>query len=459
MGPVVKSPIASVAKPWTTRRVIAATLVVVAVAFAFFLLFQFYLVVFTLFTAVALSIAIKPIVRRLARIGIPQGVGILIVSAAGLVLVGGLVLLVAPVLTERAGMLASRLPQYYVSLRESLASSSNTLVVELSRQLPASLNLSPILVPVDSPEDMLTAALQFVEFIGQAAFTIVSVALLVFYWTLDGERTMRLFILRLPEDRREPVRGFIETTEETVARYLIGQSILCLFVGGLALVAYLLIGLDHAIVLALLAGLFEAVPIFGPTLGAIPAILVAIATAPEKAVLVIVATIVIQQVENNLLVPRVMDKSVGVNPVVSILAIAAFGLLFGVVGALLAIPLAALIQVILARTLLRVPDAPREGISPVMDSSELGRGPLSVLRLQAQELAQDVRKQVRNKDEGADSAADRIEDMIEAIVVDLDSVLAETQSASDNNGAAPVDQNGPQSSGPPVQPVQPAQSA
>ena len=102
---------------------------------------------------------------------------------------------------------------------------------------------------------------------------------------------------------------------------MVGQGILCLTIGLMALVAYLLIGLPNVLVLALIAGVMEAVPMVGPLIGAVPAALVALSIAPSKLMWVIIATLIFQQLENYLLVPRVMNKAVGVNPFVSLLAI------------------------------------------------------------------------------------------------------------------------------------------
>ena len=117
----------------------------------------------------------------------------------------------------------------------------------------------------------------------------------------------------------------------------------------MALVAYLLIGLPNALVLALVAGVLEAVPLLGPLLGAIPAAVIALSIAPSKLIWVVVATVVIQQLENAVLVPRVMRKAVGVNPFVSLLAMFALSSLFGIAGALMAIPIAAMVQLLLDR--------------------------------------------------------------------------------------------------------------
>jgi hypothetical protein len=158
----------------------------------------------------------------------------------------------------------------------------------------------------------------------------------------------------------------------------------------------------------------------GPLLGAIPAAVIALSIAPSKLVWVLIATLVIQQVENSLLVPRVMRKAVGVNPFVSLLAIFAFSSLFGVAGALMAIPIAAMIQLLLDRFVF-LPGTMEAEIST-------GRDYASRLRYEAQDLAQDLRKQARLHQSGPDRSimqTDQVMDEIEAITTDLDYLLAQ----------------------------------
>jgi hypothetical protein len=138
---------------------------------------------------------------------------------------------------------------------------------------------------------------------------------------------------------------------------------------------------------------------------------------------VIVATVVIQQLENSLLVPRVMRKAVGVNPFVSLLAIFAFSSLFGIAGALMAIPMAAIIQLLFERFVFH---------SGALESEvSTGRDYASRLRYEAQDLSQDLRKQARLKKGGSRQSVqqiDQVMDEIEAITTDLDSLLAQVHS-------------------------------
>ena len=186
----------------------------------------------------------------------------------------------------------------------------------------------------------------------------------------------------------------------------------------------MLIGLPNALVLALIAGVMEALPMLGPFLGAIPAGLVALSIAPEKLIWVILASIIIQQLENSLLVPRIMNKTVGVNPFVTLLALFAFGTLFGVAGALMAIPMAAIIQLALNHFVF-------QPVTVELKASE-GRDYTSRLRYEAQDLIQDLRKQARNRKRGSDEKIVQIEhvmDEIETITTHLDELLAQTNNS------------------------------
>ena len=406
---------------WSFRRVMGATLVLVLVALGFWLLYRFNQVVFILFAAIVMGTVIRPVVTWLNRRGLPRMAGVILVYFVLLALLIGFVLLLFPLVVEQSATIAAAVPGYYQSLRDWMINNPNQLILSFSEFLPASL---PSLEPVQQTgEQVLASAGQALGYVGTAAkviFIATAILLLALHWTLDGPRTIQSLLLLVPASRREGISELITSMESKVGFYIAGQSVLCLIIGVMALVAYLLIGLPNALVLALVAGILEAVPMVGPLLGAIPAAVIALSISPSKLVWVIVATLVIQQVENSLLVPRVMRKAVGVNPFVSLLAIFAFSSLFGIAGALMAIPIAAIIQLLLERFIFH-PAAMDPEISA-------GRDYASRLRYEAQDLAQDLRKQARFKKEGSDLSVkqtDQVMDEIEALTTDLDSLLAQ----------------------------------
>jgi predicted PurR-regulated permease PerM len=161
------------------------------------------------------------------------------------------------------------------------------------------------------------------------------ILLIGFYWTIEGETGLRILFRPFSFDRRDRAYEMLLQIELRVGGYLRGQLILAVTIGLADFTVYSIIGLPAALAVSLLAGLFEMIPMIGTTLGMIPALLVAFAYDPAKAVLVLVAGITVQAIENNLLSPRVMHKTVGINPIVTVLAIVAFGALFGFAGYLL----------------------------------------------------------------------------------------------------------------------------
>jgi predicted PurR-regulated permease PerM len=343
-----------------------------------------------------------------------------------LALLIGFVLLLFPLVVDQSTTIGAAVPGSYQSLREWMVISPNQLIVRFSEFLPATL---PGMKPIQQTgQQMLDTAGQALGYVASAAkitFLATAVVLLTFYWTLYGPRTIQSLLLLVPVSRRESIGELISAMESKVGFYVAGQGVLCLIVGLMALIAYLLIGLPNALLLALVAGLFEAVPMVGPLLGAIPAAVIALSIAPSKLIWVIVVTLVIQQVENTLLVPRVMRKAVGVNPFVSLLAIFAFSSLFGIAGALMAIPIAAIIQLLLDRLLF--------GPGALEPKVSAGRDYASRLRYEAQDLAQDLRKQARLKKRGTARRVrqnDQVMDEIEAITTDLDSLLAQVNTSS-----------------------------
>lgn len=406
---------------WTFRHVAWATLLFAFVVFCFWLIYRFYEVIFTLFVGIVLGTFIRPIVNWLYQRGVPRVVGVVLVYIVFLLFMSAFLWLLFPLLFQQGATIARELPANYQSVRGTFLESPNQFVVRLGYLFPPTL---PGFKPVQpTGQDVVTSAEQFWNYIlltANAIFTTIIVLVLTLYWVIDGPRIIKSLLLLVPQDHREAIGELVAAMEASVGSYLVGQAILCVTIGILALIAYVLIGLPNAMVLALAAGVMEAVPMVGPVLGAVPAALVALSIGTDRFVWVIVATIIIQQLENSLLVPRIMKRTVGVNPFVTLLALFAFGDLFGIAGALMAIPMAAMIQLILNHFVFKQ-------ATVELEPNE-GRNYMSRLRYEAQDLIQDLRKQARNKKRGSDRKVGQVEeimDEIETVTANLDMLLAE----------------------------------
>lgn len=435
--------------PWTPRQVALATVFVVGVLAGFFLLYRFRTVILLFFVAMMIGAGVKPAVKRFARLGVPRlyaEILIYLVLLAAIVTFG---LLAVPPLLEQGTALTGISVRYYNEFRGFLANSDSDILRSLAFRLPPRFEIADVITDPTQPTDesseenrqsgsgestteestqtlaadqAVARAFNIMNLAGQVLFGISALFLLSFYWTLEDERAIRSVLFLFPSRRRNDLRELIEEIEEKLGGFLLGQGLLALTIGALSLIAFTLIGLPNALLLAMIAGITEVIPIVGPILGAIPAVIVASAIDPTKVIWVLVAAAVIQFLENNLLVPRVMKKSVGVNPLLTLLAFATLASLLGILGALLAVPLAAVFQVLINRFLL---EPMREAkLEPE------GRDYLSYLRLQAQELAQDIRRQEQNGEaedeiEELEPGEERLEESIEAVANELDRLLSD----------------------------------
>jgi len=177
---------------------------------------------------------------------------------------------------------------------------------------------------------------------------LVVVLVMAYYMVVqekDARRALQNFV---PEEYQEIVSSVLKRVEEKIGRWLLGQISLCLIIGVMYYVGLLLVGSKGALVFAVWGGFTEFIPYLGPFLGAIPPVLLALTESPIKAVFTLLVIIVIQQSEGHIIVPKVMQKAVGLNPLVSISALLVGAKLYGLVGALMAIPVATAVSAVLS---------------------------------------------------------------------------------------------------------------
>jgi predicted PurR-regulated permease PerM len=340
-------------KQWTTKQVILATLFVVCVFLSLWLLYRFRTVVFLFFIAIVIGTTIRPAVEWFYRRGLSRPVGIMIIYGLIAALLVGFLALVVPLIIDQFTQLSQNFPDYQVNFRRALVESNNLLLRNIGLRIPSEFNFLRNNNPTS--EELFDRVGQTINYASQALrglLSILAVFLLAYYWTQESHFVIRSTLRLIPRARRKAIRDFIQLVEIKIAGYVRGQGILSLSVGLAALIAYSLIGLPYTLVLAIVAGIMEMVPIVGPVLGAIPALLVALTVEPGKALWVVVATAIIQLAESIWLVPRIMTSSMGVNPIIILLSLVTFSAVFGFTGALLALPLAAIIQLILDRLFL-----------------------------------------------------------------------------------------------------------
>ena len=403
---------------WNARQVVFATLLVVAVFIGFWLILRFHMMLVVLFASIVFGTALKPFVDFFVSRGWKRPFGLIFTYAILLIVLLILLLLVVPTIVQQSMDLVVSLPKMYLGLRDVLMKSSSVVLWNIGFRMPENLNLILNAVPVNS--EPLNALTNFLGLSGTflTGFLVIGgVFLLTTFWVLESEHSLRVMLLMARPESRTQIKELWQAIESRLAAFVSGQLILMFSIGMMALIAYLIIGLPNALVLALIAGVLEAVPVLGPLLGAVPAMLVAYSSDPIFMVWVVVSTGIIQTFENYLLVPRVMGASVGVNPITTLLILAAFGSLLGLPGALFAVPSAAVIQLLVDRFILTK--------SQNIAMQPAGRDSVSALRYEVQDLIGDVRKQLRRKNDRSINGNDEIEDSIETLAVELDLFLSQ----------------------------------
>jgi predicted PurR-regulated permease PerM len=298
--------------------------------------------------ATLLAIGLEPVTGWLRGLThLSRGATILIVYALFLAAVVGLMFVIVPSAIDQLTELSTRLPELLDNARawaESLGPPIADAATRVIDGLRATIE-SPPDAGADA-EDLLAAG----TFIADIVLSVITVVTLVFFWLIGHQRLQRFLLALLPARRRAGTRAAWDDIEHRLGQWVRGQLLLMATIFVLTTVAYFLIGLPNALLLGLIAGIAEMIPIVGPALGAIPALIVAAATGNVTTIiLVVIVYVAIQLFEGNVLAPLVMKNTIGVPPFLVIVALTMGAAVGGVIGALLALPLTAAVVAILER--------------------------------------------------------------------------------------------------------------
>lgn len=413
-GPSSAPPGASLWQRLTLRQIALGTALVTLTLLAGWLLISLRYVFILLFLGIVVATALMPIVEQLRRWNVGRNLSALIAFGLLILLFAGVIAALMPFFIDQISGFAAELPERYSGLRSSIASSPSPLFRSLAEQLPAD--------PFASATGgvalgaLLTASLPD---LGRGLLSGALVLLISYYWLSYRALAIQSVALLVPIDHRAGALKLWEEIEFKIGAFVRGLALLSLVIGVLSGVGYALVGLPYALTIGIIAGILEAVPYVGPILTMVVSVIVGLSVSPTTALLAVGVAVVVQMLENAVVVPRVMDRAVGVNPIVTLLALSIFAELFGFVGALLAVPLAAAIQVLLDRVLNRA--------QPPAELDLGGRDQFALLRYRTRDLATDLRQRVRSKTEAISAEEDAVEEQLESLLLDLDGLLAAEQ--------------------------------
>ncbi len=297
--------------------------------------------------AVLLASGLDPVVDWVRnRLGLSRVKAITSIYVVLIVVATLLVVLLVPAAVSELNMLSQRLPGLIREARTWAEQLEPAVLGSTIGRLIDTLDSSLMRSGVTSPEP--DTIVEFGLTAADAVIAVLSVLTMIFFWLISREIIQRFVLAMIPLPQRGDVRAAWNEVENRIGNWFRGQLAMMTLIGVANTIAYLVLGLPNALLLGVFAGLTEIIPIVGPAIGVIPALISALVLGgPELALLVLGVYVVIQVVEGNVLVPIVMKNAVGLPPFVVIVSLLVGSAVAGIIGALLAIPVAAAAAAIL----------------------------------------------------------------------------------------------------------------
>lgn len=326
----------------TTSTIIKTFLIMLSLYFCY--LIKDILII--LFISLVFASALDPWVDRMQENKIPRVLGIFLIYLALFIVISLSIYLIVPPIAEQVGELSANFPRYIGKVISGASS-----VKEYSIEHGIINEIKDSLGSISS--NLRQAAGGVFSTISNIFGGIISfflILVITFYMVVEENAIKKLVWSLAPEKHQAYIMNLINRMQKKIGLWLRGQLILSLIIFVLTYAGLLALGffgepIRYALVLALIAGITEFVPYIGPLLGAIPAVFLAFAQSPILALFVAILYLVVQQVENHILVPKVMEKTVGLNPIISISALLIGFKIAGIAGAILSIPVATAVSV------------------------------------------------------------------------------------------------------------------
>jgi predicted PurR-regulated permease PerM len=335
---------------WLIVFAVAAALAGVFVAW---FLYTIRNTIVTVYVSALFAMGLSPVVKMIERqraipIGkrLPRWLAILVIYATIILIIVSLGMLVVPPLIDQA-------EELWRSLPERFAQAQSTLVRLGILRRPITIGEAVQQAPGGGGATTVITLFSTARNVVGGVFGVITLLVLTFYMLVESREIFAFFVKLFPPHERGRVAAVSAAVTEKVSAWLGGQLLLGGIIGLSSALGLWLMGVPYFYVLALISAVGELIPMLGPILAAIPAILVAATVSPGLAIGVAVFFIIQQQLENSIVVPKIMGRQVGLSAVTVIVALGIGGQLLGVMGAILAVPTAAIVLLLLEELLPR----------------------------------------------------------------------------------------------------------
>lgn len=278
---------------------------------------------------------LRPLVRWLEQKGLPRALSILLIYLIGAVLFVLFLAYIGPVAVHQLGALVETIIKTLDALKEK----SKDIAIH-TFQLNSPYEFEQRFFTFLQSATMVVSQNLFdiLGFLARVATILAVIPFIVFYLLKDDHNFSAKFLQAIPADFSREIRKILSNIDTTLSMYINGLVMVSFSVGSLFLIGYLIIGLDYALVLSLIAFIFMTIPFLGPFMSITPALLIGWADSPWMVIKVLIVFVVVQMLESNLISPQIIGQRLHIHPLTIILLLLAAGSLYGLVGLLLATP-------------------------------------------------------------------------------------------------------------------------
>lgn len=303
--------------------------------------------------AIVISYLVYPLVVRLERKNIPRTKGIILVYSVMILVFSAVFVFIIPELISNTRQLINALPeiisQYQALFNELISSLKNSrLPDEIKDMMFKEINSGAELAQNYIANGLKKTMYGLADMV-TVLLDVLLAMVIAYYFIKDSEAFKFLALSIVPRKWRKDIILAGREINAVLSNFILGQLLVALIVGAIEVAGLILLRVKYPVILGVIGGITNVIPYFGPIIGAIPSVAVALLESPLKALWTIILFTVVQQIDNVIITPKIVEGRVGLHPVATILAVLIGGEFFGIIGMLVAVPVAAMLKIIITR--------------------------------------------------------------------------------------------------------------
>lgn len=291
---------------------------------------------------------LDPLVNLLQKKGLKRTISIVLVFLLIAAVVTGIFMTFVPKMISDVSVFIADIPNIFNSIGDFVDNIKKGIITFNSTEFSSFIDIDKELTNLSSGIKTALGIISTKLLAGTGKLVdIIMIPLITFYYLKDKDEFSGLISKAIPTRFKSKLKAILNDIDGVIGGFIRGQLLVALFVGVLTGIGCRIIGLPYSLTIGLVAGVTNVIPYFGPWIGGIMPIILAITSNPVLVIWVLVLIVIIQQIESNFISPQIMSQSVGLHPMAVIFSILLFGNIFGVVGMIIGVPIAGTIKVLI----------------------------------------------------------------------------------------------------------------